>query len=512
VAGAERDAVSPDDQRPAALIADDATLDELFRRAVARRADAVALSDPPNRASFTDGAPQRLTYGAADRIVSSMAARLRALNVRAGGAIGLQIANTVESVLAFLAVRRAGLVAMPLPLLWRQAEAVEALRATGAGALIVSGRIGDADHFDLAVRAAAQVFSVRQVCGFGQNPPDGVVPLDDLGAAEERLSAIDSRRSLPAGQGPAVITWDISAQGRKPVARSDDELIAGGLAVLLEGAIAQDAIILSTIAAGSFGSLATTVVPWLVAGGTLMLHHPFDSAVFAAQLKEADCIVVPGPLLPLLAQAGQGDHLARVIALWRAPEQLLRAPHWRQRAPALVDVQVFGELGLIAALRGPTGMPTPIPLGAVTAPRGEKDARQVIEAERTAAGTLALRGAMVPQASLPGGATDRFIDTGFHCRIGADGLSIEVARPPPGLVGCGGYRFAMHELSAIVSRVDPDGILVALPDALAGNRLAGFAADRDAMRTALQGAGANPLLVAAFLGHGGRRTGRQTKD
>jgi len=34
------------------------TLDDLFRRAAARRPDALAIIDPPNRESFTDGGPR----------------------------------------------------------------------------------------------------------------------------------------------------------------------------------------------------------------------------------------------------------------------------------------------------------------------------------------------------------------------------------------------------------------------------------------------------------------------
>ena len=46
--------------RPASTgIGGRATLDDLFRRAAARRPDAIALIDPPNRASFTDGQPRR---------------------------------------------------------------------------------------------------------------------------------------------------------------------------------------------------------------------------------------------------------------------------------------------------------------------------------------------------------------------------------------------------------------------------------------------------------------------
>jgi len=369
----------------------------------------------------------------------------------------------------------------------------------------VSGQIGDADHFDFAVRAAAEAFSVRQVCGFG-HPPDGVVSLDELCAgAAVSLSTADKIRGAAAGgqsrggEGPAAITWDMSAQGPVPAARSHAALIAGGLAVLIESAIPQGSVILSTIAGGSFGHLATTLVPWLLSGGTLALHHPFDGAVFAAQCRETACeaVVVPGPLVPVLAEAdllSPRSSLKRVIALWRAPEQVRRAADWLPLSPTLTDVQVFGEVGLIAARRASDGMPAPIPLGKIVAPRGQAGAQTVIEAERSATSTLALRGAMVCDPGPPHG----FTDTGFPCRIRADTVSIEVIGPPPGLIGFGGYRFRMHELTALVSRADPDGILVALPDALTGHRLAGSAPQRDGLRAALQDTGANPLLVAAF--------------
>src|ERR1700734_2275150 len=55
------------------------TLDELFRRAAARRPDATALIDAPNRERFTDGPAWRLSYAEADRIVSAIAARLRGM-------------------------------------------------------------------------------------------------------------------------------------------------------------------------------------------------------------------------------------------------------------------------------------------------------------------------------------------------------------------------------------------------------------------------------------------------
>ena len=92
---------------------------------------------------------------------------------------------------------RAGLIAMPLPLLWRRADAIARSAGVGASALIVSGRIGATDHFDLAVNVAAEVFTVRQVCGFGPDPPDGAISLDDLDAAQRHAMPKPRPASAP---------------------------------------------------------------------------------------------------------------------------------------------------------------------------------------------------------------------------------------------------------------------------------------------------------------------------
>ena len=59
-------------------------------------------------------------------------------------------------------------------------------------------------------------------------------------------------------------------------------LIAGGVATLLEGGIAPNANILGCCATSSFPGLALTMMPWLLSGGALLLHHGFDADAFAA--------------------------------------------------------------------------------------------------------------------------------------------------------------------------------------------------------------------------------------
>jgi hypothetical protein len=495
-----------------------ATLDKLFRRNATRRPDALALIDPPNRGSFTDGAPHRLTYRQADHAISKLAARLRSMGLNTDAIVATQFANTVESVLTLLAVLRAGLIAMPLPVLWRRAEAVTALSRVGASALIVSGRVGAVDHFDLAMHMAAETFPIRFVCGFGANPPDGVVPLDDVFASEVSDSprASDPQTALAVNPGAhlAAITWDVSPDGLVPVARNHSELIAGGLAAMLEAGIPQDAVILSTLTNSSFAGLAAAVLPWLLTGGTLALHHAFDADTFTAQRRAMRCdtLILPGPLAEQYAAAelfAERQGLNRVLGIWRAPELLASAGPWSDRDISLIDVQVFGEIGLIATRRDSAGQPAPFMFGPLTAPRGAKGATVVGEAQRSDQGTVALRGPMLPRAAFPPGAerTDLphikisasgLIDTGYACRSGPDKLALQVTAPPPGIVSVGGYRFSLRDLQTIVNEVDSASTVTALPDALAGHRLAGSTADPKRVQDTLARFGANPLLIGAF--------------
>jgi AMP-binding enzyme len=388
-----------------------ATPDDLFRRAVARRPDAIALIDPPNRERFTDFPARSLTYAQADHVISAIAGRLHRIGLRSDAIVALQLANSVECVLTFLAVLRAGMIAMPLPLLWRRADITTALSRAGASALIVSGRIGAYDQLDDALQAAAETFHLRFVCGFGQMIPDGVVALSDLFTTETPdLLPPAAERPYPPGSAAhlAVITWDVGADGSIPVARSHAELAAGGLAVLLESRLKQDATILTTLTMSSFAGLATALLPWVLGGGTLALHHPFDPDTFVDQQRSLnlDAAILPGPLVSPLLEAGSlmvGAGLSRVVAVWPAPDRLSRAPAWRETTTDMIDVQVFGEIGLIAARRGPGARVGVVPFGPVAVPRGAQGGVIVGEVRATAGGTVAMRGPMVPRSPFPPG-------------------------------------------------------------------------------------------------------------
>jgi non-ribosomal peptide synthetase component E (peptide arylation enzyme) len=200
------------------------TLDVLFRRVLARQPDALALLDPPDKPRVTGQPPKRLTYAQADQAISALAAHFIEAGLPANSVIAVQLPNTVEFVLTMLAAHRAGLVVALLPQLWRQAELTVALNRTGARAVVTTSRIDGVSHADLAMNSAAEAFSIRHVCGFGQDLPEGMASLDAAmaeGSTSPRPATQDARRA-------AIISFDVTSGGFCAVARTHLSLIAAG--------------------------------------------------------------------------------------------------------------------------------------------------------------------------------------------------------------------------------------------------------------------------------------------
>lgn len=485
------------------------TLDGLFRRILARQPDALALVDPADKPRVTGEAPRRLTYAQADRAISALAAHFIEAGLPANSVIAVQLPNTVEFVLTMLAAHRAGLVVALLPQLWRQAELTVALNRTGARAIVTAGRIDGVGHAELAMNAAAEAFSIRHVGGFGTDLPEGMTPLDAVLTDDPitRPSVTqDARRA-------AIVSFDVTSSGLRAVARHHLNLIAGGLVAFLESGVPQGARILSALAPSSFASTASALLPWLLSGGALVLHHPFDGEVMARQLSEEACdvLVAPAPLALRFAEASmlaQMPTLRNVIGLWRAPEQVASSALWPAGQATLTDIYLFGEAGLFGASREDDGAPLPILPGPHGAPRAVATSSIAGEILLTPKGTLGLRGPMIPvEAYAPAVPPSHllvaqppldYVDTGYAARLDRATGTIRITAPPSGIMAVGGYRFLSQDLQEWAKRLGQGAMLTALPDRLCGHRLAGRANNNARAREALAELGLNPLMVEAF--------------
>ena len=92
-----------------------------------------------------------------------------------------------------------------------------------------------------------------------------------------------------------MISFDVTADGFRPVPRTHLNLIAGGLALSLESDVPQGATIMSAFTPSSFAGLTSSLAVWLLSGGTLVLHHPFDGDVLEQQIDEHGCDTLVAP-------------------------------------------------------------------------------------------------------------------------------------------------------------------------------------------------------------------------
>jgi hypothetical protein len=487
------------------------TLDTLFQRILARKPEVLALADPENKARITGQPPKRLTYAEANRAISALAAHFVDSGLPTHSVIAVQLPNTVEFALTVLAAHRAGLVVAVFPLLWRQAELVAALNRTSARAIVTTARIDGVSHADLAMNAAAEAFSIRHVFGFGNDLPEGMASLDQ---ALERPSHT-VRPVIQDGRKAAIISFDVTADGFRAVPRTHLSLIAGGLALSLESDVQQGTTLMSAFAPSSFAGLASSIVVWLLSGGTLVLHHPFDGDVLEQQVVRYSCdtLVAPAPLALRLDELGLSARmpsLRNVIGMWRAPEQVASSPHWTAREASLTDAYLFGEAGLFGARRtADDGAPALVKPGLHGAPRELPGSSIAGEILLTPKGTLGLRGPMVavaayapppppPSESLIAQAPRDYVDTDYAARLDRATGAIAITAPPSGIMAVGGYRFLSADLQEWGRRLGQGALLTALPDRLSGHRLAGRAQDNARAREALSELGLNPLMVEAF--------------
>ena len=175
----------------------------------------------------------------------------------------------------------------------------------------------------------------------------------------------------------------------------------------------------------------------------------------------------------------------------------------------MVDVAVFGEAGAGGRAAGPAWQTGAAAFGPVHVAARQSGRALCSPNCSHRAGTLALRGPMVPRHPFPPGAEAAnlpylqvgpggAVDTGYACRLDADAMSVTVTGPP----GRNRQRRRLSLCRWPTARCDrPDrrprdaGVS---PDPLLGQRLIGAAGDRATMQAALKAAGVNPLVVAAF--------------
>ena len=170
----------------------DDMIDALLRERVRRDGDIAAIVDPLNRDALMDGPVRTLTWPQLDEEVSRLAQVLLEEGITAGDVVGIQLPNTVEIAVAFLAIVRIGAIVAPFPVQYRAYELTYLSHVAQAKMFITAGRIGQRQAAVEVGGLRDKIPSLRVVAAFGPALPDGVIGLD------ERIAAADDLRGLEA--------------------------------------------------------------------------------------------------------------------------------------------------------------------------------------------------------------------------------------------------------------------------------------------------------------------------
>lgn len=377
----------------------DVPLDELFRKTATEHPNRLALVDAPDRSTWTGGAPRRLTYAEADQEIDRLAAFYTTVGLSADHVIGVQAPNTVDAVIAVLAALRADLVVSPLPLHWRQKNVLEALNSIGAKGFIAADRVETREVGVAARDVAADLFSLRFVFGLGKDVPDGLIELGPMLAEMGKDLAFTPRERPDPADHTATICWSRSGEENVPVTRCHNHWISAAQMIVHEAHFKDGGSLVLPYSLSGLTGLGGGLVPWLLTGSTLHLHHPTSLANLAAHANdvEADVVMTPGPLAQTLDRK-LTNNKTTVLAAWN-----IASPHpttfvARRR---LVDLHIADEFALVAKARGPSAKMKATALGKHSGPNGCESGPALLEIAVTDEAdthiqTLLVKGPMVP--------------------------------------------------------------------------------------------------------------------
>lgn len=321
----------------------DQTVQQLFLDRVAARGDAEALVDAPNKADLVDLPFQRATWNDLDAQSEALAAVLLRAGIGEGDVLAVQLPNTVELMVAFLAAWRIRAIVSPLPVQYRQHEIVELAAIGRIEGFLTADRVLTRPVAEDVVALKDDIPSLRVVLHFGPSSVDGSVSVDrELATVSDadRRAVRDYADAHPVDPNDCLtICWTSGTESRpKGVPRAHYEWLAISHDTVAGPGITTQSRILNPFPTVNMAGISGVLLPWLMTGCLVVQHHPFDLGVFLRQIQEERITytLAPPAVLALLLQreellAGIDISSLRSIGSGSAPLQVWMVQGWHDR-------------------------------------------------------------------------------------------------------------------------------------------------------------------------------------
>ena len=278
------------------------TLTTLFDAAVKSSPDHLALVDQFNRADFSDGTAQRLSFAELDAIVDNVSAVFYDNGLRQDDFVVVQLPNIAELPVIYLALAKLGVIVSPVPVQYGTFELSKSAELLNPKAFISTsnfkGQNLASEHRD-AFPNECTIFN------FGDDLPDGAVALS-LTTDEQTENAEWARYTTEieiSANDIFTICWTSGTTGQpKGVPRSHNLWIASATAAHDVAEMRDGEALLNPFPMVNMAAISGFLYPWLMRASTLILHHPLDLAVFLKQIEDEKVgyTIAPPALLNML--------------------------------------------------------------------------------------------------------------------------------------------------------------------------------------------------------------------
>ena len=212
----------------------------------------------------------------------------------------VQLPNFAEQIELYLAAAKLGIIVSPIPVQYRWKEISDILDTISPSAIFTT-QVKAFDHAAFYLENLGDrdipVFVFGQSSASGARTLDGdsVSPSGDIDAAEVSADEI------------YTICWTSGTESApKGVPRTHNNWMTTGHGIVHGGGMKEGCCLLNPFPNVNMASIGGLFMPWLLTGGTYVLHHPFDLGVFLSQLggeKVNYTVMAPALLNRVLADS-----------------------------------------------------------------------------------------------------------------------------------------------------------------------------------------------------------------
>lgn len=268
------------------------TLLDKFEENVEKDPDRTAVVDPPNTNDLIGRDPERLTYEELSERVDAVATGLIKKGIEKDDIVVVQLPNSWELAMLYLAISKAGGIISPLPVQWRQREIRHVMELTKSKAIITIEEFNEFNHVEMCEKIQKEYSEFEKIITSSdvQEMSGGKIDGEELGEVEIGANEVFN------------IQWTSGTTAEpKACPITHNNWFSDFVAPLCQ--VKEGSKILCVAPLVNMTALGVMYIPWILICGTLILHHPIDFELMIQQMQEEDInftIMVPALLNLLL--------------------------------------------------------------------------------------------------------------------------------------------------------------------------------------------------------------------